>query len=141
MNSICLIGRNVKDVEVYKETVGKISVAVPRSYKNKEGNYDTDFFDCVIFNVNDYLKENLKKGVLVSVEGRLQNRTYEDNGKKYRITEVITNRVNVLGNSQKTLETSKNSQSSDKNKPFEEFGQQFEAGTQIEIDESSDLPF
>ena len=141
MNSICLIGRNVKDVEVFKDTVGKISVAVPRQFKNKDGNYDTDFFDCVIFNVNDYLKENLKKGVLVSVEGRLQTRTYEDNGKKYRITEIITNRVNVLGNSQKTVETSKNSQSSDKNKPFEEFGQQFEVGKQIEIDESSDLPF
>ena len=135
MNNICLIGRNVKDVEVFKDTVGKISVAVPRQFKNKDGNYDTDFFDCVIFNITDYLKENLKKGVLVSVEGRLQNRTYEDNGKKHRITEIITNRVNVLGNSQKTVETSKN----DKNRAFEEFGQQFEIRQQ-EIEEN-EYPF
>ena len=37
MNSICLIGRNVKDVEVFKDTVGKITVAVPRQFKNKDG--------------------------------------------------------------------------------------------------------
>lgn len=134
MNSICLIGRNVKDVEVFKDTVGKITVAVPRQFKNKDGNYDTDFFDCVIFNITDYLKETLKKGVLVSVEGRLQNRTYEDNCKKYRITEVITNRINVLGQSKKE-------EPKDKNQPYKEFGQQFEVGKQIEIDEGNDLPF
>ena len=79
MNSICLIGRETKDVELFNEgKIGKISVAVPRQFKNKEGNYDTDFFDCVIFNPTEYLKENLIKGTLVSIEGRLQNRVYQD---------------------------------------------------------------
>ena len=139
MNSFCSIGRLVKDV-VYKDTVGRVSIAVPRQFKNKEGNYDTDFFDCVIFNLTDYLKNNLKKGTLISVEGRLQTRTYQDEKQNnHRITEIVANRVNVLGNSKKAVDEPKNSQL-DKNKPFEEFGQQFEVGTQLEIDES-EYPF
>ena len=139
MNNICLIGRETKDLELFNEgKIGKISVAVPRQYKNKEGNYDTDFFDCIIFNPTEYLKDNLIKGTLVSIEGRLQNRVYQDEKQNnHRITEIIVNRVNVLGNSKKSVEEPKNS----KNKPFEEFGQQFEYGKQEEIDMESEYPF
>ena len=94
----------------------------------------------MIFNLTDYLKDNLKKGTLISVEGRLQTRTYQDEKQNnHRITEIVANRVNVLGNSKKAVDEPKNSQL-DKDKPFKEFGQQFEVRQQ-EIDDNGDLPF
>ena len=38
--------------------VATISLAIPRSFKNMEGGYDTDFVDCVAF---DNIAENTKE--------------------------------------------------------------------------------
>ena len=47
LNQLIVIGRLVKDPELKKTETGKnvanITLAVPRSYKNQEGEYDTDF--------------------------------------------------------------------------------------------------
>lgn len=100
MNLFVGIGRLTRDVEV-KEVgnlkIGKFTIAIQRSFKNAEGEYDTDYFNCVLFNASDYVKDNLIKGTLVSVNGRLQNQTYTDSsGKNRTATEVVVNKVNVL---------------------------------------------
>ena len=54
LNQIVLVGRLVKKPEVIKTENDKeysnITLAVPRSYKNENGEYETDFVDCVLWN-------------------------------------------------------------------------------------------
>lgn len=132
MNSINIIGRTTKDIEMFNENMGKISIAVSRPYKNLNGEYETDFFDCVIFNAaSEYIK-NIKKGTLVSIEGRLQNSSFEKDGRKYTSTNIIVNRIQVLVKPQP------------KENPYETFGNSIKTesniGEQIQIDDS-ELPF
>ena len=53
LNQLVVIGRLVKDPELRKTENGKnvanITLAVPRSYKNVNGEYDTDFISCVLW--------------------------------------------------------------------------------------------
>ena len=62
LNQIVLVGRLTRNVSVNKASSGvkvaTLSLAIPRSFKNSEGNYDTDFIDCVIF---DNIAENTKE--------------------------------------------------------------------------------
>lgn len=96
MNSICLTGRVTKNIEINDKKIGKLTVAVQRQYKNKEDQYETDFFNCVVFNANDYIKNNVLKGTQISIEGRLQNNNYEINGEKRYSTEIVVNRLEIL---------------------------------------------
>lgn len=53
LNQVVLVGRLTKEPEVTELENGKkvtnIVLAVPRSYKNEDGEYDTDFIDCVLW--------------------------------------------------------------------------------------------
>ena len=54
LNQIVIVGRLTGNPEVVKsDEEGKersqITLAVPRSYKNADGEYDTDFVDCVLW--------------------------------------------------------------------------------------------
>lgn len=139
MNSINLIGRVTKDIEIFegKIKIGKITIAVPRPYKNEDGEYESDFFNCVVFNASDYFKNNILKGTLVGVEGRIQNRDYIDkDGNKRFITEIIANRVQILNKVQNVSQKPQN----DAKNPFEEFNEDITKREQMEID-TTDLPF
>ena len=86
-NSIC-VGRLVRDPEVKKLDSGKevsnITIAVPRSYKNAEGEYETDFIDCELWgNIANTTSEYCKVGDMSGVKGRLETNIYEnDKGDK-----------------------------------------------------------
>ena len=95
MNKVILTGHIVKDIEI-KDKLGKFTLAVKRPYKNSEGNYDSDFLNCILFNATDYIKQNLIKGTHISLEGRIQTRTYEIEGNKRYVTEILTERVEIL---------------------------------------------
>ena len=53
VNQIVLVGRIVRAPEVRTTETGKkvstITLAVPRNYKNANGEYDTDFLDCTLW--------------------------------------------------------------------------------------------
>ena len=76
-NTVFLIGRLVSDPQINETENGKvatITLAVPRSFKNEEGIYETDFIPVVMWkgiavNVNEYCR----KGDLVGVKGRIQS--------------------------------------------------------------------
>ena len=102
LNQTILVGRLVRDVEVKELESGKkyanITVAVPRSFKNAEGQYDTDFIDCIIFDsIATNTAEYCQKGDIIGVKGRLQSSTYEkeDGTKEYKM-EVIAERITFL---------------------------------------------
>ena len=50
LNQVVMVGRLVRNPELLESENGKsftnITVAVPRNYKNIDGEYDTDFIDC-----------------------------------------------------------------------------------------------
>ena len=109
MNRVILTGRLTKDIDVRQKgemSIGKFSIAVNRPYKNSEGEYETDFFNCVMFNVNSYIKENLLKGVSVAIDGRIQNSSYEVEGERRVSTDILVERIEVM-NKPKDIPTDK----------------------------------
>ena len=101
VNTVMLVGRLATDIEVKKLESGKevtnVSLAVSRSFKNPDGVYDTDFFDCVLWeglakNAGEYCK----KGDTVGVRGRLQTDTYEKDGIKRKIVQIIVEKLTFL---------------------------------------------
>ena len=101
LNQAVLIGRIVRDPELKDTEKGKvtnITLAVPRSFKNTNGEYDTDFISCVLWKgVAESTVEYCKKGDLVGVKGRIQTRDVElddETHKKY--VEVIAEKVTFL---------------------------------------------
>lgn len=104
LNQVVLVGRLVYDLEVKKSDNGKkiaiITLAIPRSFKNIEGNYETDFIKCILWdNIALNTKEYCKKGDIVGLKGRLQSRNVEQDEKKINVMEVIGEKVTFLSSS------------------------------------------
>lgn len=102
LNQVVLVGRLTRDIVINKSDNGRkvatISLAIPRSFKNVEGNYDTDFISCTVFDqIASNTCEYCSKGDIVGVKGRLQSRVEEKEDKtKNYITEVICEKVTFL---------------------------------------------
>ena len=106
LNQLVVIGRLVRDPELRQTENGKnvtnITLAVPRSYKNSNGEYDTDFIDCVLWStVAESTTEYCKKGDLIGVKGRVQTRVYEKDEEKKYATEVVAEKVTFLSSRKK----------------------------------------
>ena len=76
-NQVIILGRLVEKPIVEENENGRkiseITLAVPRSYKNAEGIYETDFIKCTLWNgIAENTAEYCEKGDLVGVKGRLQ---------------------------------------------------------------------
>jgi len=108
LNNIVLVGRLTRDPEVNKTDSNKnyshITLAVPRSFKNMNGEYETDFVDCILWDsVAKSTSEYCHKGDIVGVKGRIQSdvKEQEDGSKKYYMN-IIAERVTFLSsNNQK----------------------------------------
>ena len=101
LNQIVLVGRLTRDITVNKSGKGNkvatLSLAIPRSFKNSEGVYETDFIDCVLFdNIADNTSEYCKKGDIVGIKGRVQSRVVEKDNEKENLTEIIAEKVTFL---------------------------------------------
>ena len=101
MNKICLVGRLTKDVELKytpnNMAIGRFTLAVNRQY-SKEGQQTADFIPTVVFGkVAENCSKYIGKGRLVSVSGRLQSRTWDDqDGKRHYMYEVAADEVQFL---------------------------------------------
>lgn len=102
LNQVILVGRLTKDLEVKEldddKKVCNLTLAIPRSFKNAEGVYETDFIDCSLWgNVAENTAEYCKKGDIVGIKGRLQSNSFEreDGNKEYR-TQVMAEKVTFL---------------------------------------------
>lgn len=100
LNQIVLVGRLVRDPELREYEGGKytyVTLAVPRSYKNADGNYDTDFIDCKLWDgIAENASEFCKKGDLLGVKGRVQSSVYEKEEKKNYVTDIIAEKITFL---------------------------------------------
>ena len=110
LNQIILVGRLTRDITVNKAEngvkVATISIAVPRSFKNVEGVYDTDFIDCVAFDtIAENTSEYCNKGDIVGVKGRIQSKVVElEDGKKENKLEIICEKITFLSSKPKEEE-------------------------------------
>lgn len=102
MNRVILIGRSTRDPELRYTAngtaVASFCLAVDRTYKNSNGEKETDFINIVAWNkLGELCGEYLAKGKQVALEGRLQIRSYEDNnGSKRTVAEVVADSVQFL---------------------------------------------
>lgn len=110
MNKCILIGRIATDPEL-KYTTGGIAVAtfrlaVPRPYYTTPRGVEpeTDFIDVVVWRNNaEYVCNYMEKGRMLSVEGRLQIRTWTaQDGTKRRTSEVVASDVQALDKAPQT---------------------------------------
>ena len=96
MNKVILMGRLTRDPEVrYSQgaeplAVARYTLAVNRRFR-RQGEQEADFIGCVAFGkAGEFAEKYFKKGQLVSVIGRLQVRSWDDNeGKKRWSTDVV----------------------------------------------------
>lgn len=110
MNKVILLGRLTKDGELRTTDNGKSvytnSVALRRSYANKDGNYESDFIDIQAWGTTaEFINKYFKKGSLISLDGKIETGSYEKDGKKIYTTRVrIENVEFVEGKKEETQE-------------------------------------
>ena len=99
MNKVILTGRLTKDGEIRTtqndNEVYTNTIAVKRAHKKADGEYESDFFNIVIWKPMDYVKNYAKKGVRVLVEGKIQQRSYEADGIIKYMTEIVADNIEV----------------------------------------------
>lgn len=103
MNKIILLGRLTKDVELrYTQTsntaVASFSLAVNRKFTKEGEEQQADFFNIVAWGkLAETSSKYLRKGSLILITGRLQNRNWEDEqGQKHYITEILTEELDFI---------------------------------------------
>ena len=94
MNKAILSGRIASDIELKTTGSGtsvcSFRIAVQRRFKNAEGNYDADFFNCVAWRSSaEFISKYFSKGDPIEIGGSLQSRNYEKDGSTHYITEVV----------------------------------------------------
>lgn len=101
MNKIHLIGRVVHSPEVKTTKSGTkvctFTLAVRRKFKDQSGEYQTDFFDVQAWRtLADLCEKYLEKGKMALVSGSMQSRTYEKDGVKRKVWELMADEVEFL---------------------------------------------
>lgn len=109
LNQVVLVGRLTSDPEAVQLEGGHkksiFNVAVPRSFKNSNGEYETDFIRCVLWDaIATSTAEYCHKGDIVGIKGRIQVTQYEESNEKKYLTEVVAEKVTFLS-SKKQEET------------------------------------
>ena len=109
MNKIILKGRFTKEMEMRftAEGVGILnnSIAVKRNRKNTSGEYDTDFFNVVVYGkMAEHIKKYFKKGQEALISGRLQNQSWEGNdGIKRHDNKIVIEEIHFCGSKTDTV--------------------------------------
>lgn len=116
MNKFFGIGNLTKDVDLRTTQSGKsvasFTIAVNRRFKDKEGEKQTDFFSIIAWGqLGEMCGRYLAKGRKVAVVGELQTRSYEKDGVKRYITEIIADEVEFLSPREAPQESAREAQS------------------------------
>ena len=99
LNIVALQGRLVADPGLRTTNSGtpvcSFTLAVQRNMKGSDGEYNTDWVDCVAWKgTAEFICKYFQKGQLVAVNGTLQTRSYEKDGVKRKATQVMVQNAN-----------------------------------------------
>ena len=103
LNQVTLMGNLTRDPELRQTPTGQnvtsFSLALNRSYKDQSGEWQeaTDYIDCVAWGpLAERVAQYLSKGRRCLVQGRLQSRSWEQEGQKRSKVEVLASDVTFL---------------------------------------------
>lgn len=103
-NQVVLMGNLTRDPELRQtpngQSVTSFSLALNRSYKGSDGQWQeaTDYIDVVAWGpLGERVAQYLSKGRPCLVNGRLQSRSWEQDGQKRSKVEVVAQDVTFLG--------------------------------------------
>lgn len=102
INRIVLVGRLTRDPELRKTnseiSVCSFTVAVDNPVRNADGTRSASFIPCVVYkNTADNMTKFLRKGALVGIDGRLNQRSFNrQDGTRASILEIVCDSVQFL---------------------------------------------
>ena len=102
INRVVLVGRLTRDPELKRTNSGtsicSFTVAVDNRTRNPDGTRSTSFIPCTVFQQTaDNMTKFLRKGSLVGIEGRLNQRSFtRQDGTRASVIEVICDSVQFL---------------------------------------------
>ena len=103
VNQVIMMGNLTRDPEIRQtpsgQSVCSFSLALNRAYKDQSGDWQeaTDYIDCVAWGpLGERISQYLSKGRRALVQGRLQSRSWEQDGQKRSKVEVLANDVTFL---------------------------------------------
>ena len=141
VNRVILLGRLGKDVEAKSlangQSVSNFSIATSEAFKDKttgERKETTEWHNCVAWGaLSDIASKYLRKGDQVYVEGKMKTRSWEKDGITRYATEVLLDKIVLIGGNKSTNESSVGQGHTSTQQPNANANQGF--------DPESDLPF
>lgn len=148
INKVIIVGRLGQDPEMKAvgqgATVTRLNVATSESWTDKTGNKQerTEWHRITVWGkLAELCGKYLAKGRQVYVEGKLQTRSWEDNGQKKYATEIVASTVQFLGGG---ASTGAGATSSQNDSTMNQGGQDFnfsDFGPEPSFNQSEDIPF
>jgi single-strand DNA-binding protein len=140
INKVILIGNLGDDVKMHyfddQNCVGRFSIATSESYTNKQTGEkitNTDWHNIVVRNgLAKVCEKYLTKGDKVYVEGKLKNRSWEQDGIKRYATEVHVNEMTMLSYKRNDMNS---------NQPQQNLQSPVSQPKSVEEKQNDDLPF
>lgn len=116
INRVTLIGYVGQDPDTRTlengTAVGRFSLATSDSYKDKEGNWQTqtEWHNVVVWrDLAERAQSQIKKGSLVFVEGKISSRKYTDkDGVEKNVTDIVANTFRLLEKRERSEDTAQN---------------------------------
>ena len=108
MNKILLSGFVTKDPQIFgtENKVARFSLACKRNFKNRNGEYETDFIPLTCYGkMADFAEKYVKKGTSLEVEGAIRQNNYEKDGKMVYNMDHVVESINFGAGNKKTEST------------------------------------
>ena len=139
MNSVQLIGRVTKDIELKKvndQSIVNFTLAVTRDYKNASGEYDSDFINCYAYQFRaDFMNQYVRKGDRIAIEGAIRTGSYTNQKQeKVYTTGVSVDKVQLLESKKESKQEKPQEEPTPTSDPFQEFADEV-------VIRDEDLPF
>ena len=102
INRVVLVGRITRDPETQQTNTGipyvRFSLACNRPFKDQNGERQADFINCIAWrNQAEFLRNFVRKGNQLAVEGRIQTNNYTDaNGNNRQAFDILVESVSNL---------------------------------------------
>lgn len=101
MNKVILIGRLCQDTQLQRANelaYTRNTIAVQRSFKNANGEYDTDFINFTAYRLTaELIVNHFKKGDRIGLIGEWRTNKYQDQSGQTRVSnELVVNEIEFL---------------------------------------------